>query len=113
MPGLASDDVIVISFCNLDVPRRTLMIRETPRSTLSGWVMLPVLIVALIALVYLPASGTITDENGVLPPVLIIASGIFILTLFFGFFVVNPNDARVLTLFGKYDGSVKRDGFHW
>jgi len=89
------------------------MIRETPRSTLSGWVMLPVLIVALIALVYLPASGTITDENGVLPPVLIIASGIFILTLFFGFFVVNPNDARVLTLFGKYDGSVKRDGFHW
>jgi regulator of protease activity HflC (stomatin/prohibitin superfamily) len=31
----------------------------------------------------------------------------------FGFFIVNPNEARVLTLFGKYAGSVKRDGFHW
>jgi regulator of protease activity HflC (stomatin/prohibitin superfamily) len=30
-----------------------------------------------------------------------------------GFFVVNPNEAKVLTLFGKYSGSVKHDGFHW
>ncbi len=30
-----------------------------------------------------------------------------------GFFVVNPNEARVLTLFGRYSGSVKTDGFHW
>jgi regulator of protease activity HflC (stomatin/prohibitin superfamily) len=89
------------------------MIRETPRSTLSGWVMLPVLILALIALVSLPASGVITEDQGPLPVILIIASGIFVLTLFVGFFVVNPNEARVLTLFGKYDGSVKRDGFHW
>ncbi|MGE5837470.1 MAG: SPFH domain-containing protein [Acidobacteriota bacterium] len=30
-----------------------------------------------------------------------------------GFFIVNPNEARVATLFGKYSGSVKTDGFHW
>jgi regulator of protease activity HflC (stomatin/prohibitin superfamily) len=30
-----------------------------------------------------------------------------------GFFIVNPNEAKVLTLFGSYSGSVKRDGFHW
>ncbi len=30
-----------------------------------------------------------------------------------GFFIVQPNEARVLTLFGKYIGSVRDDGFWW
>lgn len=30
-----------------------------------------------------------------------------------GFIVVNPNESKVLTLFGKYQGSVKKDGFYW
>jgi len=36
--------------------------------------------------------------------------GIF-LTL--GFFTLQPNEARVLILFGKYIGTIKKDGFHW
>ena len=31
----------------------------------------------------------------------------------FGFFVVQPNEARALVLFGKYIGSVREDGFWW
>ena len=30
-----------------------------------------------------------------------------------GFFIVNPNDARVLVLFGTYKGTVKANGFYW
>jgi regulator of protease activity HflC (stomatin/prohibitin superfamily) len=30
-----------------------------------------------------------------------------------GFFVVNPNEARVLQLFGRYVGTVKAAGWHW
>lgn len=30
-----------------------------------------------------------------------------------GFYVVNPNQARVLVLFGNYKGSVSRNGFFW
>lgn len=30
-----------------------------------------------------------------------------------GFFLVNPNDAKVLTLLGRYAGSVKEPGFWW
>lgn len=30
-----------------------------------------------------------------------------------GFFVVEPNGSKVLLLFGKYIGTVRRDGFHW
>ncbi|MGB0496420.1 MAG: SPFH domain-containing protein [Kangiellaceae bacterium] len=31
----------------------------------------------------------------------------------FGFFMVNPNEARVLQLFGKYVGTVKDEGLRW
>jgi regulator of protease activity HflC (stomatin/prohibitin superfamily) len=30
-----------------------------------------------------------------------------------GLIIVNPNESRVLTLFGKYVGTVKTDGFFW
>ena len=30
-----------------------------------------------------------------------------------GFFFINPNASRVLTLFGKYKGTVKENGFFW
>jgi regulator of protease activity HflC (stomatin/prohibitin superfamily) len=30
-----------------------------------------------------------------------------------GFFVVQPNEARVLTLFGRYAGSVRTSGLYW
>lgn len=30
-----------------------------------------------------------------------------------GFFLVYPNSSKVLTLFGKYSGTVKKDGFWW
>ncbi|MDH5414030.1 MAG: SPFH domain-containing protein, partial [Flavobacteriaceae bacterium] len=30
-----------------------------------------------------------------------------------GFIMVQPNNSRVLLLFGKYIGSVKKNGFYW
>lgn len=30
-----------------------------------------------------------------------------------GYFIVNPNSSKVLTLFGKYVGTVKENGFFW
>lgn len=33
--------------------------------------------------------------------------------LAFGFFTLQPNESRVLVLFGKYRGTVATDGFHW
>jgi regulator of protease activity HflC (stomatin/prohibitin superfamily) len=31
----------------------------------------------------------------------------------FGFFVVNPNRAKVLVLFGRYRGTARTEGFYW
>lgn len=42
--------------------------------------------------------------------VLVVMTAIFIA---FGFLMVQPNNSRVLLLFGKYVGSVKRNGFYW
>lgn len=48
---------------------------------------------------------------------LILAASIIVLTLgcllFGGFKILNPNEAMVLTLFGKYYGTIKEDGFFW
>lgn len=32
---------------------------------------------------------------------------------FFGFILVNPNTSKVVTLFGKYVGTIKRNGLYW
>ncbi len=45
-----------------------------------------------------------------------IATSLIALLVFFcwfGFFMVNPNEARVLQLFGKYIGTVKEEGLRW
>ncbi len=46
----------------------------------------------------------------------IIAGPVFLITASFmaaGFLVVNPNESSVLTLFGDYKGTLKRNGFYW
>src|SRR5512141_2753203 len=45
----------------------------------------------------------------------VLAAIVLVVSLFLmgGLFIVNPNDAKVLVLFGKYVGTVKHDGFFW
>jgi regulator of protease activity HflC (stomatin/prohibitin superfamily) len=46
----------------------------------------------------------------------IIAGPVFLVTAAFmaaGFLVINPNESSVLTLFGEYKGTLKRNGFYW
>jgi len=42
---------------------------------------------------------------------ILLAVDIFL--IFPGFLIINPNQSMVLTLFGKYIGTVKADGFFW
>ena len=87
------------------------MIRERTLSTVSGWVMLPLLIIAM-AFVPLLVGGTALQDNDLAVVAMVLVEA-FLAFLLAGFFIVNPNEARVATLFGKYSGSVKKDGFHW
>ncbi|MDR6941340.1 SPFH domain-containing protein [Mucilaginibacter pocheonensis] len=42
--------------------------------------------------------------------IILVIDVIFVLP---GLVIVNPNESKVLTLFGKYIGTVKKDGFFW
>jgi regulator of protease activity HflC (stomatin/prohibitin superfamily) len=90
------------------------MNRETLRRTVSGWVMLPLLLATEAALLFLLYSAIDASDDG---PTLAVAAALFGMVvsglLFIGFFIVNPNDAKALLLFGKYSGTVKDAGFHW
>jgi regulator of protease activity HflC (stomatin/prohibitin superfamily) len=87
------------------------MIRETERKVSSGYSMLLVLFVAEAATIY----GFVQSLIAVSVPA-IIASGIamlILLVLWFGFFMVHPNEARVLQLFGAYAGTARVPGLRW
>lgn len=87
------------------------MIRETERKVSSGYLVLLVLVVAEAATIY----GFVQSLIAVSVPG-IIASGIallILLVLWFGFFMVHPNEARVLQLFGAYAGTAREPGLRW
>ena len=90
------------------------MYREKALSTVSGWLMMPALLLALGASVWwLFTVASETPDPNIAKVIAALIVIVILCVLFAGFFVVNPNEARVLTLFGKYSGSVKADGFHW
>ena len=84
---------------------------EITRTGIPGPVMLVTEIVVLAAAVAVFVSGVRADD------VIRTLGGVvlFVLTAIGlgGFFVVPPNTAKVLVLFGTYKGSVKQNGFWW
>ncbi len=46
-------------------------------------------------------------------PVIIILTIVTLLILFSGFVIIYPNNSAVITFFGKYVGTVKKNGFLW
>ena len=88
------------------------MTRETTKTTISGWIALPILIGAIGFTIW---RFILTAQQEGPPWQLVGLALLFALegVCFAGFFVVNPNDSKVLQLFGKYIGTVKAAGFHW
>ncbi len=92
--------------------------REKVVTVLSGWVMLPpvlILLLGAIALfIYSIQSGANYQGHPVwslfVVSILLEIGSIIMLP---GFFTLQPNQARVLVLFGAYKGTVRDPGFHW
>ncbi|MDX1556128.1 MAG: SPFH domain-containing protein [Xanthomonadales bacterium] len=87
------------------------MIQEISRKTASGYlalVVLPLLTIAVIwAFVHAAAAQNIMWAMGSALAFLVLGIG------YKGFFMVNPNEAKVLQLFGTYVGSVRQTGLRW
>jgi regulator of protease activity HflC (stomatin/prohibitin superfamily) len=85
--------------------------REREMRVQNGWVMLFPVIAALVL-------GTAAMPLGAINamPALIVVGIVLVLLAIagcFGFFTLQPNESRVLVLFGDYKGTVRTEGFHW
>ncbi len=87
------------------------MIQENARKVPSGYLMLVVLFVAQVGCAYgIFRAVQATSIGGVLTAVV---ASVIVLILWAGLFLVHPNEAKVLQLFGKYAGTVHDAGLKW
>ncbi|WP_226470021.1 SPFH domain-containing protein [Luteimonas panaciterrae] len=85
--------------------------KENPTRSLPGIPVLLVLAVVILVTGYLCLNGAATERWGMIA----VALPINVLAVFclFGVYMVEPNQAAVLSLFGKYVGTVKDNGLRW
>ena len=85
--------------------------RERVVGVMSGWAVLPFTLLLPFAGAGLFLRGA--DVHSPVTALLGVLLAVLALFTVFGYFTLEPNQARVLILFGGYRGTVKRDGFHW
>jgi SPFH domain / Band 7 family len=87
------------------------MIREQVRKAPSGYLMLVVLAVAQLGLAYaIYRAAVALSIGGIIAAAL---ATVLVAICWAGFFMVHPNEAKVLQLFGKYVGTVHEPGLKW
>ena len=90
--------------------------QEIPRSALSGWFMFPVNIVLLLGGIALFIHQVVMTYRTERSPGLILLAVALVFVAFIcfgGHFTLQPNESRVLILFGHYHGTVRHSGFFW
>jgi hypothetical protein len=96
---------------NASAPAPLTTHREKPVSAFSGWLFLAFVIILFGLGLFLLVFGAMTEEVPLLVfGILIVITPTLMLG---GFFTLQPNEAKVLTLFGAYHGTVRQNGFLW
>jgi regulator of protease activity HflC (stomatin/prohibitin superfamily) len=86
-------------------------IKERERAAAPGLLSLVLLLGGLAASIAGFIGGAASAQMLVIGAAVV--CGIIILFLLSGMFIVNPNEAKVLVLFGEYAGSVRKPGMYW
>jgi regulator of protease activity HflC (stomatin/prohibitin superfamily) len=86
--------------------------RERTASTASGYVMLLLLVLALIIQVW-GITQLANDNPSTLALVSVIVAPIVLLFVACGFYMLQPNQAAAITLFGDYKGTDRTTGLRW
>ncbi len=87
------------------------MIREIQRKAAPGLPMLLLLVAGLVLAIWL-FIGQVRVGNSPVAVALLVGA-LVIAFLLVGLFVVHPNEGKVLTLFGRYVGTVRQAGLWW
>ena len=86
--------------------------RESAASTMSGYVMLLVLLLAIAMQIY-GLANLVQDNDGALPVTALIVGTLLLLLVAPGFYMLQPNQATAITLFGDYRGTDRTTGLRW
>ncbi|MSR32006.1 MAG: SPFH domain-containing protein [Gemmataceae bacterium] len=93
------------------------MFQEKPIKVWSGYGPLALFLFFLLIVAPLIFFSTVVEQQsdfltavGIIAVILVILGSVLGLV---GLFIVMPNQARVITLFGEYKGTVKEPGFFW
>ena len=85
---------------------------ERPAGTSNGYAMLIVLLLAILADIYAITSLP-QGPGGTLSVVTIIGATIVFILVMPGFYMLQPNQAVAITLFGEYRGTDRTTGLRW
>ena len=86
--------------------------RERPAATASGYLMLLLLLLAIVLQIFGIVSLA-NDRDGPLEIGAVVIAPIAILLIASGFYMLQPNQAAAITLFGDYKGSDRTTGLRW
>lgn len=90
--------------------------REAKTYSGAGMLFFTLLIILLSIAGFVFGIIGIVNSSAVIGTILVILCSIVFtasMIMLSGFKIIKPNEALVLTLFGKYTGSIKQDGFFW
>ncbi|MBX9654775.1 SPFH domain-containing protein [bacterium] len=89
------------------------MVVEKEYRAISGWLIAAILASLVVLAIYCLQFAA----KSLTPPTVYVVAGILsaivAFVLLFGFLPVNPNEAVVLILFGRYQGTIKDNGLLW
>ena len=88
------------------------MNRERPAATMSGYLMLLLLLLSILAQVW----GVVQLANGnegALEIATVVVAPIVLIFVACGFYMLQPNQAAAITLFGDYKGTDRTTGLRW
>jgi len=88
------------------------MSRERPAATMSGYMMLLLLLLSILAQVW----GVVqlaNDNGGALQIATVVVAPIVLVFVSCGFYMLQPNQAAAITLFGDYQGTDRATGLRW
>lgn len=90
---------------------------ENQIHAINGWGMMFLDILLILASPCCLLTLTVVNQDNPIVVLKVVAAAFFLLlaAIFVatGFFTLQPNEARVLILFGHYKGTVRDSGFHW
>ncbi|RSX19529.1 SPFH domain-containing protein [Sphingomonas koreensis] len=90
-------------------PRALRSRAERPASTASGYAMLLVILIALAAIIFsAPQIG-----NALWAPLVTVAGAVVLCFVACGFYLLQPNQAAAILLFGEYQGTDRNTGLRW